>query len=87
MATYKAMIGDKAAAIADVLRAIELAPADADVRFRAALVYNHFGDVERTLSSLEKAVAGGYPAAAIKDTPDFDHLRGNQRVQALLGKS
>jgi tetratricopeptide (TPR) repeat protein/tRNA A-37 threonylcarbamoyl transferase component Bud32 len=87
MATYQAMIGDKAAAMADLLRALELAPADADVRFRAALVYNHFGDVERTLSSLEKAVAVGYPAAAIRDTPDFDHLRGNQRVQALLGKS
>jgi len=86
MATYKAMIGDKASAMADLLRAMELAPVDADVRFRAALVYNHFGDVERTLSSLEKAVSVGYPAAAIRDTPDFDDLRGNQRLQALLVK-
>ncbi|HUE52851.1 MAG TPA: protein kinase [Terriglobales bacterium] len=86
LATYKAMIDDKIAAMADLQRAIELASADADVRFRAALVYNHFGDLERTLSSLEKAVALGYPAAAIRDTPDFDHVRGNQRVQALLAK-
>jgi tetratricopeptide (TPR) repeat protein len=84
VATYKAMTGNKAAAMTDLKRALELAPADADVRFRAALVYNHFGDIERTISSLEKAVAIGYPASAIRDTPDFDHLSGNRRVQALL---
>jgi tetratricopeptide (TPR) repeat protein len=86
VATYKAMIGEKTTAIADVQHAIELAPNDADVRFRAALVYNHFGDVERTVASLEKAVAGGYPATAIRDTPDFDQLHGNARIQALLAK-
>lgn len=87
VATYNAMIGDKVAAMSDLQRAMGLAPSDADVRFRAALVYNHFGDTERTLSSLEKAVAAGYPAAAIRDTPDFDPLRGNPRVQALLAKA
>jgi hypothetical protein len=65
---------------------VELAPKDADVRFRAALVYNHFGDTGQTLSSLEKAVAAGYPPSAIRDTPDFDHLRDNHLVQALLKK-
>jgi tetratricopeptide (TPR) repeat protein len=85
-ATYKAMTGEKAGATADVQRAIELAPNDADVRVRAALVYNHFDEVERTVASLEKAVAAGYPPAAIRDTPDFDHLRDNPRIQALLTK-
>lgn len=85
LATYDAMIGDKTAALSDLQRALELAPADADIRFRAALVHNHFGDTEQTLSSLERAVAAGYPAAAIRDTPDFDHLRDNPRIQQLLG--
>jgi Flp pilus assembly protein TadD len=84
VATYNAMVGDKVAALLNVQRAVELAPTDADVRFRAALVYNHFGDTEQTLSSLEKAVAAGYPPSAIRDTPDFDHLRDHQRVQVLL---
>ncbi len=84
--TYKAMVGDKVAALSDIQRAVELAPKDADVRFRAALVYNHFGDTGQTLSSLEKAVAAGYPPSAIRDTPDFDHLRDNHLVQALLKK-
>jgi tetratricopeptide (TPR) repeat protein len=86
VATYKAMTDEKAGAIADIQQAMQLAAADAEVRFRAALVYNHFGDVERTVAALEKAVAAGYPAAAIRDTPDFDHLRGNARIQALLTK-
>jgi len=87
VATYIAMTGKKDAAIADVQHAIELAPGDPDVRFRAALVYNRFGDIERTVASLEKAVAAGYPATAIRDTPDFDHLRDNSRIRAMLGKS
>jgi serine/threonine-protein kinase len=86
MATYKAMTGDKTDATADVQHAIELAPGDADVRFRAALVYDQLGDVERTVASLEKAVAAGYPGTAIRDTPDFDHLRDNPRIQALMAK-
>jgi serine/threonine-protein kinase len=86
VATYKAMTGDKSGATADVERAIELAPGDADVRFRAALVYNHLGDVARTVASLEKAVAKGYPGAAIRDTPDFDRLHDNPRIQALFVK-
>jgi thioredoxin-like negative regulator of GroEL len=80
------MLEDKMAAMRDVQRALDLTPTDADVRFRAAIVYNHFGDTERTLSFLEKAIAAGYPATAIRDTPDFDHLRDNPRVQALLKK-
>jgi eukaryotic-like serine/threonine-protein kinase len=86
-ATYKAMTEDKTGAITDLNRAVELAPSDADVRFRAAITYNHFGDVEHTLSSLEKSVSLGTPPGAIRDTPDFDHLRDNPRVKALLAKS
>ena len=85
-ATYYAMVGDKTAAASDLQRALELAPADADVRFRVALVHNHFGDAEETLTSLEKAVAAGYPATAIRDTPDFDGLRDNPRIRELLTK-
>jgi hypothetical protein len=73
--------------MSDLQHALELAPSDADVRFRAALVHNHFGETEDTVSFLEKAVAAGYPATAIRDTPDFDGLRGNPRVQTLLKKS
>ena len=84
VATYNAMVGNRSAALSNLQRALNLAPKDAEVRFRAALVYNQLGDTEQTLSSLEKAVAAGYPPSAIRDTPDFDHLRDNQRVRNLL---
>jgi tetratricopeptide (TPR) repeat protein len=83
-ATYHAMVGDKTEALADVHRALQLAPNDAEVSFRAALAYNQLGRDENCLSSLEKAVAAGYPISAIRDTPDFDHLRDNPRLRALL---
>jgi tetratricopeptide (TPR) repeat protein len=85
-ATYDAMVGDKSSALADLQDALRLAPADPEVNFRAALVYDHVGDTEHCLASLEKAVEGGYPPSAIRDTPDFDHLRDQPRLQKLLGK-
>jgi serine/threonine-protein kinase len=86
VATYNAMVGNNTAALSNLQHALELAPKDAEVRFRAALVYNQLGDTEQTLSALEKAIAAGYPPSAIRDTPDFDHLRDNPRVQTLLKK-
>lgn len=83
VATYNAMIGEKGTALTEIQRALELAPSDAEVKFRAALVYNHLGDADQAITFLEKAVAAGCPASLIRDTPDFDHLRGNRRVQAL----
>ena len=85
-ATYDAMVGDKSSALSDAQDALRLSPADANVNFRAALVYNHFGDTQQCLAALEKAVAAGYPPSAIRDTPDFDHLRDNPRVQQLLSQ-
>jgi hypothetical protein len=54
------------------------------VRLRAALVYNHFGDTDRTIEWLQKARAAGTSASLIRGTPDFDHLSGDPRLQALL---
>jgi hypothetical protein len=78
------MVGNKAEASTQLQRALQLAPRDAEVNFRAALVYNQLDDTQQCMSSLEKAVSSGYPPAAIRDTPDFDHLRGNPRIRALL---
>jgi tetratricopeptide (TPR) repeat protein/TolB-like protein len=86
VATYNAMLGNKSAALSDIQRSLQLAPEDAEVKFRAALVYNHFGDTDRAVALLEKAVAAGYPSSLIRDTPDFDALRKNRRFGALLQK-
>ena len=83
-ATYLAMIDDREEALASLLQALSFSPTDPDVQFRAALVYNHFGETDRTLEWLHKAMVAGVPASLVRSTPDFDHLRDDPRLQALL---
>jgi tetratricopeptide (TPR) repeat protein/TolB-like protein/tRNA A-37 threonylcarbamoyl transferase component Bud32 len=83
-ATYLAMVEDKQAALESLRQAVSIAPKDADVQFRAALVYNHFGDTKSTLDWLQRALISGVAATWVHDTPDFDHLRGDPRLAELL---
>jgi len=85
VADYNAMLGKKAAAMANLHRALAAAPTDADVHFRAAILYNHFGDAGNTMKLLKQAVDLGFSANVIRDTPDFDHLKNDARVRELLG--
>jgi tetratricopeptide (TPR) repeat protein/TolB-like protein len=83
LADYNAMSGHPKKAAQEIEQALALAPADGEVRLRAAIAYNQFGNTDRCLASLEKAVAVGYSAQVIRDTPDFDHLHNNPRFRAL----
>lgn len=83
IAVYSAMLDNKQAAMTSMNHALQLAPGSGDVLFRAALIYNHFGDDNQTLSYLQKAVSHGFSAATIRDTPDFDHLHTNSTFAAL----
>jgi tetratricopeptide (TPR) repeat protein len=83
-ATYEAMTDNKPEALASLQKALSLEPARAGVQFRAALVYNHFGDVDRTLQSLQKARTLGLSPSQISEIPDFDHLHADPRFQAIL---
>ena len=83
-ADYYAMLDQEPQAREQMRRALEIAPADADVLFRAAILYNHFGDREKTLDFLTKSVAAGGSRTEIRDTPDFDRLKDDRRFQALL---
>jgi tetratricopeptide (TPR) repeat protein/DNA-binding winged helix-turn-helix (wHTH) protein/TolB-like protein len=86
VADYSAMLEEKTKAFADIDRALKLSPNDGDVLFRAAVVYNHFGDDNKTLGLLQSAVQHGFSATTIRDTPDFDHLNNNQVFAALAAK-
>jgi eukaryotic-like serine/threonine-protein kinase len=83
-ADYNAILGNKTVALRDLQRALAAAPADSDVRFRAAILYNHFGDREKTVKSLKEAVELGFSRNLVRDTPDFDHLKSDAAVRALL---
>ena len=78
------MTENKQEALASLQKALALAAADPRVQFRAALVYNHFGDTDRTLQWLKQGLASGATESWVRDTPDFDHLRTDPRFQAIL---
>jgi tetratricopeptide (TPR) repeat protein len=86
-ADYYAMLDQQAKARERLARALELTPTDADVLFRAAIMTNHFGDREKTLEFLKKAVAAGYSRTIIRDTPDFDPMAADPRFRELLPKA
>jgi len=84
IADYYALVDQEQQAREHMVRALQIAPTDADVLFRAAILYNHFRDAEKTLDFLRKSVAAGYSRNLIRDTPDFDHLKDDPRFRALL---
>jgi serine/threonine-protein kinase len=84
-ADYHAMLGQKKPAMVNLQRALTAAPTDADVHFRAAILFNKFADTEKTVKFLKQAVDFGFSRNVVRDTPDFDHLKNDARVRELLG--
>jgi eukaryotic-like serine/threonine-protein kinase len=87
LANYSAMLDDRQAAFDYVRRALELAPSNGEVLFRAAIVYNHFGQTDQALAYLKKGVDVGYSRTIIRDTPDFQGLQQNAQFRTLAGVS
>lgn len=84
LADYSAMLGHESRAFQQLQQALTLAPKDAEVMFRAALVYNHFGDRPKTLDWLKRAADARYSRTVIRDTPDFDHLKSDSALKAII---
>lgn len=86
LAEFSAMLDQKQTAMDAIHTALILAPDNAEIRFKAALVYNQFGDSERALSWLEKAVAAGYSPIVVRDTPEFYTLREYPAFRSLVAR-
>jgi tetratricopeptide (TPR) repeat protein len=84
VAEYSAMVNDKTLALEQIQKALELAPKDSDVMFRAGLVYNQLSDRRKTLDWLKKAVDANYSITVIRDTPDFAHLQTDPEFRAII---
>jgi tetratricopeptide (TPR) repeat protein/TolB-like protein len=83
-ATYLGMLGHKDEADASLQKALSAAPGDPDVQFRAAILYNHFDEIDRTFTSLQKAMRLGVTPGMVRDTPDFDHFQTDARFKTLV---
>jgi serine/threonine-protein kinase len=86
LAEYHAMLGEKQKAQLQIGEAEKLAPRDPEVLYYAAMVYVQVGDQKKSLDKLERAVAAGYSAAGIRDTPNFSVLENDPRFRALISQ-
>lgn len=76
---YLARLGDRAAAEDLASRAVQAAPGNADVRFRAAMTFELSGHRENALAELRIARERGYPPNLINAEPDLIALRRDPR--------
>ncbi|WP_317205372.1 protein kinase domain-containing protein [Janthinobacterium sp.] len=79
MGLYCAKLGDAQGAAHWSRRAVESAPNDANVHFRAAVAYEVSGDRDSALSELERAKELGYAVRLIDTEPDLLALRRDSR--------
>ena len=85
MAVYLAKAGQGAEAGAMVVRAMDLAPTDLQVTYRAAVTRVLLGQNEEGIDLLKRAVAAGYSRTAIRDDEDFDSIRASVAFRELMG--
>lgn len=79
---YYARLGEHDQALPWTARALAEAPANADVRFRAAMASEMAGRRQEAIDHLLAARALKYPANLIESEPDFIALRRDPRYQA-----
>jgi tetratricopeptide (TPR) repeat protein/predicted Ser/Thr protein kinase len=84
LAGYHAMLGEVRAAHEKIAEALQLMPRDPEVLYYAGLVYAQSGETQKAIGSLQQAVAAGYSAAGIRDTPNFGTLQHDPRFRALI---
>ena len=87
IASCYAGLGDKQNALAHLARSLDLGRGDKDLLFNAAVVYNDLGETGEALEWLQKSFTAGYSATIVRDSPEFDNLRGNPQFQQLLNRA
>lgn len=84
LAICSAMLNDQDSAKRYLREGFALSPSDAELSFKAALVYNQMGDSQRAIEWLGKALTAGYSPSLARDTPILDSLHTNSKFQALF---
>jgi thioredoxin-like negative regulator of GroEL len=78
------MLNDRQGSLDLLQKALALAPRDADLSFKAAIVYTQLQQEDQAVERLGEAIASGYSAKLASDTPIFDQYRSSPRVQELF---
>ncbi|MGB7136163.1 MAG: tetratricopeptide repeat protein, partial [Acidobacteriaceae bacterium] len=80
-------LGDRSQATAHLALSLQYGRGDKDLLFNAAVVYNDLGETGDALEWLHKSLLAGYSASIVRDSPEFDNLRGNPQFQQLLSRA
>lgn len=81
VAVYEAKMADLAAARATIAQALKLAPADAAVRYRSAIVFELAGQRGQSLAALNTALDAGYSLSVVEKEPELNSLRQDPRYR------
>ncbi|HEX4008268.1 MAG TPA: protein kinase [Acidobacteriaceae bacterium] len=87
VASCYAALADKANAESHLALSLQLGRGNKDMLFNAAVVYNDLGETGEALEWLQKAFVAGYSPSIVRDSPEFDNLRGNPQFQQLLSRA
>jgi tetratricopeptide (TPR) repeat protein/tRNA A-37 threonylcarbamoyl transferase component Bud32 len=84
LADYFAMTNDRTTSVRYLNEALEQSKFDKDSLFKAAQVYNRFGETGLALEWLGKSLQAGISSEVVLGQPDLDNLHGDPRFQELL---
>lgn len=87
LALCNTMLGKPKEAQELARRAHTLSPADPEILFRTAEIYEQSGDHEAALQWLERAAREGYSVSDIQRDPTFNGLHQNPRYQQLVRRA
>jgi eukaryotic-like serine/threonine-protein kinase len=88
LAEYHAVLGQKEKSLSFLNNALQLAPADAAIMYRAACIYGHrFELPDDAFAWLSRAVHAGYPWKEIEKAPALAVLRNDRRFAELRALS
>lgn len=83
MGLYRAKLGQRDVALQWTRDALQAAPVNADVHFRAAIAYEISGDTDNAVTQLIQARTLGYPVNLIDTEPDLLAVRRHARYHLL----
>ncbi len=87
LALCDSMLGKPAPALALMRQARSLAPADPELMFRTAEIYEQSADHGSALDWLDKAARAGYSVADIQNDPTFQGVRDDPRYKQIVSAS
>ena len=86
LAVYEAKLGRRASAESHARQALDLAPGDADVHYRAAVVQALGGKPDAAVAALAQALERGYSSSVAREDEDLATLRGRSDFQSLVAR-